>query len=592
MTPPNDSSSNTAWLWRDALAIFLVSFALALPGLGMSQLFDRDETWYASCALNMVQTGEWLVPRLGDRTFLEKPPLTYWLMALGMDAFGPSEFFARFPSALCAAATAAMVFLLGARAGGRLRGWLAATVLSTMFLYAGLARMAMMDAAVMLGITGGVAAYWMMQDAPRAGAEARRSIHPFVWCVLGGVAVGWGLLSKSIVGLLPGVIALAWMITRRDFSLFTRVHVWLAVGLLAIAATAGPWYWAIYQAEGAQFLDEFWGRHNVDRFSRSIQGHSGPFYYYLIVFIPALMPWGLVLGSVLAQRRRSPGAHPWTPFDTLALLWAVVPFVILSLMATKLPHYLAPTLPGFAFLLARELHIHLTAPADQRLPGHRWVTASFVATAIIGFVICVVTAIGIVMAIPLPAAGLVLTGGLLLCGGLWAAFDWTALRRTRAVVVAGAMPMVLFLVIQLLVAPGMTFMQVNGHAGLWMKQQAEEIAADEPRRPVRIHCVGYFEPSIFYYSGGVASRMRREELRPLWQELEPQNGVLLFMVRGQDIADVEANHLPPSAHIADTMVLNPLGHLSEGWQDLLNVNKRLHVKAYRLEAPPRAEAQP
>jgi 4-amino-4-deoxy-L-arabinose transferase-like glycosyltransferase len=485
-----------------------------------------------------------------------------------------------------------MVFLLGARAGGRLRGWLAATVLSTMLLYAGLARMAMMDAAVTLGITGGVAAYWMMQDAPRDRTEGRRSIHPIVWCVLGGVAVGWGLLAKSILGLLPGVIALAWMITRRDFSLFTRVHAWLLVGLLAIVATAGPWYYAIFQAEGAQFLDEFWGRHNVDRFSRSIQGHSGPFYYYLIVFIPVLMPWGLVLGSALSQRRRSPAVHPWTPFDTLALLWAVVPFVILSLMATKLPHYLAPTLPGFAFLLARELHIHLSAPADQRLPGHQWVTASFVATAAIGLVICVATIIGIVMAVHLPVLGLLLAGGLLLGGGLWASLDWAALRRPRAVVVAGAMSMILFVVVQLFVAPGMTLLQVNNQAGSWMKQQADAIAAEAPERPVRIHSVGYFEPSIFYYSGGVASRMRREELRPLWDELKSENGVLLFVMRGQDIADVEANHLPPSASIADTLVLNPLGHLSEGWQDLLNVDKRLHVKAYRLEAQPISEAQP
>ena len=39
-----------------------IALLVVLPGFQVS-LFDRDEGWYAQVCREMVQTGDWLVPR-------------------------------------------------------------------------------------------------------------------------------------------------------------------------------------------------------------------------------------------------------------------------------------------------------------------------------------------------------------------------------------------------------------------------------------------------------------------------------------------------------------------------------------------------
>src|SRR5690606_29266019 len=118
-------------LARPKIAILLLGVFTLLPGLGGGHLWDRDETWYASCALNMVETGDWLIPRLGTRTFLEKPPLAYWLMAVGFKFLGYSETAARLPSALAGIFTLLLVYAFGAFSTSRTVGLVAAAVLAT-----------------------------------------------------------------------------------------------------------------------------------------------------------------------------------------------------------------------------------------------------------------------------------------------------------------------------------------------------------------------------------------------------------------------------------------------------------------------------
>ena len=59
------------------------------------------------------------IPHLADLPFLEKPPLTYWLAATSITAFGDSAALERLPNLLYALIVATAMGTLAARIAGR-----------------------------------------------------------------------------------------------------------------------------------------------------------------------------------------------------------------------------------------------------------------------------------------------------------------------------------------------------------------------------------------------------------------------------------------------------------------------------------------
>ena len=71
-------------------------------GLGDYGLIDPDEGRYAEIAREMLETGDFVTPRLNYVKYFEKPALHYWLTATAFALFGQNEFAARLTPVLCA----------------------------------------------------------------------------------------------------------------------------------------------------------------------------------------------------------------------------------------------------------------------------------------------------------------------------------------------------------------------------------------------------------------------------------------------------------------------------------------------------------
>ncbi|MEI6598711.1 MAG: glycosyltransferase family 39 protein, partial [bacterium] len=80
-------------------AVVLFLFWWRLGSLG---LIDPDEPFYAQTTREMVQSGDWITPRLFGEPQFEKPILFYWQTCLSQTVFGDNEFAARVPGALAA----------------------------------------------------------------------------------------------------------------------------------------------------------------------------------------------------------------------------------------------------------------------------------------------------------------------------------------------------------------------------------------------------------------------------------------------------------------------------------------------------------
>src|SRR5215210_4895676 len=97
--------------------------------LALRPLYKPDEARYAEISREMVQTGDWVTPRLNGFKYFEKPPLQYWATATAFSVFGASDWSARLWTGLMALAGVAMAFVAGRRLFGAPAGALAAALL-------------------------------------------------------------------------------------------------------------------------------------------------------------------------------------------------------------------------------------------------------------------------------------------------------------------------------------------------------------------------------------------------------------------------------------------------------------------------------
>jgi 4-amino-4-deoxy-L-arabinose transferase-like glycosyltransferase len=337
------------YVGKTLLAIFslgLVVFALATQ----SSLWDRDEPLFARTACEMLQTGEWLLPTMNGKVFAHKPPFAFWAMAGSMALFGVNALAVRLPAVFSLAASGWLVFLMGKRLFSPTVGFWASAILmsSAMAMYLGSA--AMLDTTLMAFIC---LAMW---------AHVEGIHHPKRWWAYWPVlalAIGLSELTKHPVGmavLAPATLLSTWML-RKERQI--PKSYWLGL-MLAFAVGYGlyqAWFVPV-QNMAPDFAYESHGLHIVGRFFTAMEGHGANSLagylallpIYLPVLIAGFAPWTAFLpAGVLASIHghvggRSAQVFIWT--------WVLPIFIIFSLAATKLPHYLLPVFPPLALLAA------------------------------------------------------------------------------------------------------------------------------------------------------------------------------------------------------------------------------------------------
>jgi 4-amino-4-deoxy-L-arabinose transferase-like glycosyltransferase len=107
------------------------------------------------------------------------------------------------------------------------------------------------------------------------------------------------------------------------------------VGWIILAVLAVPWYAAALVIHGQDFIDGFILKHNVKRFTGSLEGHTGSLFYYIVAVPLLLLPWTSPLLASLRHVR----ADAATSVRRFLWIWAGFVVVFFSLSGTKLPHY-------------------------------------------------------------------------------------------------------------------------------------------------------------------------------------------------------------------------------------------------------------
>ena len=320
--------------------------------LGAAPLVDVDEGAFSEATREMLARRDFITTYLNDALRFDKPILTYWLQAIPVSLVGPVEWAFRLPSALAACLWTWLLYRFARREvpeASLMAPFMLASAIGPLLI----ARAATADALLNAFIAGSLFAFYAFL------AHGRRIdlIAGFAW-------TGLGVLTKGPVGaVVPALTVILFCATRGDWKrplLLLRDPVaWLVFLLIAL-----PWYLLELHAQGWPFVEGFFLKHNVNRYTSTMLGHGGHVWYYIVALPLIAFPFvAPLIGTVLGARagwQRDLERFAWCAFATV--------FVFFSVSRTQLPHYLLYGMSPLFLLLA--LHRgRIAHPAAQIAPA-------------------------------------------------------------------------------------------------------------------------------------------------------------------------------------------------------------------------------
>jgi 4-amino-4-deoxy-L-arabinose transferase-like glycosyltransferase len=254
--------------------------------------------------------------------------------------------------------------------------------------------------------------------------------------------MAFGVLTKGPVALALPVMVLAplailagdtWKPSRRGWFGFTWGQ--LTVASLVFLLFAIPWFGAMVQTHGPQYLRRFFIGENLERFATDRYNDPRPVWFYVPIVLGGLAPWTAFMFLWLQDvwrwvRRRA----PMTQVDWRLVLWALMPLLFYTLSIGKQPRYILPILPPLALLLSRTV---LTRMDQAGMSGRRHLGLAICGSATA--LLFLLAAVLLYRARPLlfalsPMSGLVGTAAIIVAGVALAGAAW--LRRHTLLPVA------------------------------------------------------------------------------------------------------------------------------------------------------------
>jgi 4-amino-4-deoxy-L-arabinose transferase-like glycosyltransferase len=323
---------------------------LFILGVGRWDLWNPDEPRYAQVAREMVDGGDWVLMHVNGKTYEDKPPLFFWLIAFSSYLWqGLTSFSARFPSAFFGTLTALLTFFLGKKLYGLRTGFLSALILTTSFEFAYLSIRANIDATLTFFTTASLLFFlqWYQSNKVEEGEKRDNrglSIYGFY------IGMAFATLAKGPVGfILPLLVSLAYLLFQKDWKTIKRMR--LLTGMVLFFMIVLSWYLPAVLKGGQNFLNETLLHHTLDRFVKG-SSHVRPIYYYFANFPVDFLPWFLFLpGAIVYGLSKRKGK---ISKDFLFLLvWFVVIFLFFSFSKGKRAIYLLPLYPAASLLVGR-----------------------------------------------------------------------------------------------------------------------------------------------------------------------------------------------------------------------------------------------
>lgn len=481
------------------------SVFLFLPGINNLPVVERDEAHFVQASRQMLQTGNYFQVRFQHITRFQKPPGINWLQAGAVYLFSDMETHDiwpyRLPSVICAWLAVLATYFFSRRALGNRVAFLASSLLASALLMVFVVHMAVIDGALLLSVVLMQGALWVIFNA---GMQKQK------------VAIGWPLLfwlALTVGCVLKGVTPLVGCLSILTLWVMVKQKDWLKGlkfwqgGVLFLGLTLA-WLLPMNVAEHSNYLGEMLHRDLLPKLQGGHESHGKPPLFHLVILPLTFWPGSLFL----SQMRR----YSWKERHNLdiqfLLAWLIPTWIFFELMPTKLPHYVLPTFPALAILVALAINSRTKRSRIEHGLQVLWGVLSLglaVAVTLLPYLLIGKLTLGSLI------TGLMIFGTSLL-GVYWA---WSG-RYLHAATVLCVGAAIVFPLLFAIILPEMK--------PLWIeKTVAEQLehAAISEEKP--LFATGFVEPGLVFYFNTYQVKFEENEKAAISQCLQKKSYLLI-----------------------------------------------------------------
>lgn len=343
------------------LVVLLTCYFAFLWKLDEMPVFIWDEGRQVVSSYEMAEHGNYLVPTYTNVPDIMnfKPPFLNWVMALSYKLFGYNVTAARIPSAFSGIILCLFIYWIFAIKHRKpWLGMLAGTLLaiSPGFVGIHITRTADYDGTLTLFTFLFAYQFYLFIET----GESKRMAYTAVFVAL-------GLLTKGIAAILiaPGI--LLYVLLQKKLLFILKNKGFYIYGLLAFVPIIS--YYLYRESLASGYLQIIADNELGGRYNQVLEGHYGPWYYYIENFwkerrfyagLMLFVPMSLV--AIFSQN----------PFKKLALYGVLITVLFIALISkgqTKLVHYDAQAYPFMAVALAIGVYYSITWLWQKALAG-------------------------------------------------------------------------------------------------------------------------------------------------------------------------------------------------------------------------------
>lgn len=356
------------------LFTILLLFFAYFSGLFVDTTGDAGK--YAAIARNIIENGDLINLKIHGEPYDQKPPLLFWLAALGFKLGGLHNWSFKLFPILYSFSGFWFTYKLGETLYSKKAGKLAALMLATSWVFFLFTMDVHTDLILQANVT---LAIWQL-----AAFMQTKKTSNFIWAFIG---VGLAMLSKGPIGAAVSAFALGThLLLKRQYKEFFHPR-WL-VGIIIALIVSSPALIGLYNQFGIEGIKFFFIVNNVGRITGSYAGNNTDYVFYFHTLLYLVLPWTIFViygfykefGSYFHSR------HKTREYYTLGGIWIFI--LIASIARGKAPHYVFMLIPMIFVVVANWLTKAIESP--QQKPIQRLMLAqSFIPILLNAFLLLI-----------------------------------------------------------------------------------------------------------------------------------------------------------------------------------------------------------
>ncbi|MDR2233668.1 MAG: glycosyltransferase family 39 protein [Tannerella sp.] len=356
------------YLQKPVSSIIIICLIAVLPWIALGDFSTKGEPREAAVAVSMLESGDWILPKVYANEFAYKPPMMHWLITVFSLPKGEvTEFTSRLPSALAYTLMLVYVLIFFSRKTRFQEAFIATLLLLTCVEIHRAGMTARVDMLLTAFIVIGLIRLFNWEDKMEL-----KGLPVTIPLILSAAA-----LTKGPVGIvLPLFVFGVYLLTLKKYSLLKIIKSIVYIGV-ASSFIPSIWYIEALNQGGNDFFNVIVAE-NFGRFfhlnESNIQydlGHENGAWYNLLTLVAGFIPWTLLLFfSLFFSLFGLKITKPDSPFrqwinqvwnrllsmDKIKLFSLVASVCILffySIPSSKRSVYLMPAYPFIALFMAQ-----------------------------------------------------------------------------------------------------------------------------------------------------------------------------------------------------------------------------------------------